>query len=202
LKDTESFVNSKYPQVRSVENANKLPDKIKFIHTEELDEMYPSLDKDDREEKALKQYGAIFLIGIGWKLPNLNKPHEERAPDYDDWSTETTDEKGRTLHGLNGDILVWNSVLGKRFEISSMGIRVSKDNLVQQLELTNMMERKNLYFHQRLLKGELPNCIGGGIGLSRVFQLLLQKKHIGEVSVAVWPDEEYEKMRQQGVQLL
>ncbi len=187
LKDTEAYIREKYPQLGST---NKLPDSIIFIHTEDLDEQYPDLERNEREEKALKEHGgAIFLIGIGWKLNYSGKPHEERAPDYDDWSTEVQDN-GKTYHGLNGDILIWNELLGRRHELSSMGIRVTKDNLIPQLEKTGDLDRKDLYFHQRLLKGDLPDCIGGGIGISRVVQFILQKQHIGQVSCSVWPDGE------------
>jgi len=141
------------------------------------------------------------LIGIGWELKNLDGPHEVRAPDYDDWSSEVEDA-GKKYRGLNGDILVWNSVLGRRHELSSMGIRVSKDNLLLQLEKTGFMERKDLYFHRRLLNDELPLTIGGGLGVSRVVQYLLQKKHIGEVSCSVWPESDLQEAEESGVKIL
>ena len=150
--------------------------------------MYPDKTPFERENEAVKKYGAVFLIGIGSKLSN-NEKHDGRAPDYDDWTTETEDG----YKGLNGDILIWNPILKRVFEISSMGIRVDKLALMKQLELENEMERKELLFHKMLLNDELPLSIGGGIGQSRLCMYFLRKAHIGEVQASIWPDEMIEK---------
>ena len=169
-----------------------LPKKITFIHSEELVEKYPDLTPKEREDAITKEYGAVFLIGIGGVLPD-GKPHDGRAPDYDDWTTES--ENG--YHGLNGDILVWNEQLGHAFELSSMGIRVDEDALKRQVEITGDQDRLKLDWHQALLHGLFPLTIGGGIGQSRMAMFLLRKKHIGEVQTSVWPDavrESYENI--------
>ena len=169
-----------------------LPKKITFIHSEELVEKYPDLTPKEREDAITKEYGAVFLIGIGGVLPD-GKPHDGRAPDYDDWTTES--ENG--YHGLNGDILVWNEQLGHAFELSSMGIRVDEDALKRQVEITGDQDRLKLDWHQALLHGLFPLTIGGGIGQSRMAMFLLRKKHIGEVQTSVWPDavrETYENI--------
>lgn len=179
IKRTEFFVFDNYPAVEPC-----LPDEIKFIHTEELLSLYPDLSPQEREDKIAEKYGVVFLIGIGGELSN-GKPHDLRAPDYDDWTTET----GNGYKGLNGDIIVWNKILKRAYEISSMGIRVDKEALLHQLKITNTEERKELYFHKRLLKGELPLSIGGGIGQSRLCMYFLRKAHIGEIQSSIWPDE-------------
>tara|TARA_R110000851_G_scaffold120496_3_gene248873 strand:+ start:4773 stop:5774 length:1002 start_codon:yes stop_codon:yes gene_type:complete len=174
-----------------------LPQHIKFIHTEELLEKYPDLTPKERENIVAKEFGAVFIIGIGGALAN-GKKHDGRAPDYDDWSTPTEDG----LKGLNGDIVVWNPILNSAFEISSMGIRVDETSLQRQLEIEGCPDRKDLYFHKQLLKGELPQSIGGGIGQSRLVMLLLQKKHIGEVQVSIWSDKVKEHADQMNIKLL
>ncbi|MFW5754084.1 MAG: aspartate--ammonia ligase [Marinilabiliaceae bacterium] len=179
LKRTEFILYEKYPALTPM-----LPSKIHFIHSEELLQKYPSLSPKEREDAICKEYGAVFLRGIGGHLSN-GEPHDDRAPDYDDWSSET--ETG--LSGLNGDILLWNPVLEKAFEISSMGIRVDAETLEQQLEIKNSTEKKKLFFHQRLLNGELPLSIGGGIGQSRLCMYFLRKAHIGEIQASIWSDE-------------
>ncbi len=160
-----------------------LPKKITFIHTEDLVEQYPDLTPKEREDAIAKEYGAVFLIGIGGVLAD-GKPHDGRAPDYDDWTSES--EAG--YHGLNGDIIVWNESLGHAFELSSMGIRVDEDALKRQVEITGDQDRLNLEWHKSLLNGLFPLTIGGGIGQSRMAMFLLRKKHIGEVQSSVWPD--------------
>ncbi len=160
-----------------------LPEYIHFIYTEELLALYPHLSPKERERAITKKYGAVFLIGIGGALSD-GKPHDLRAPDYDDWST--VNEVGLT--GLNGDILVWNPVLSDVFEISSMGIRVNEAILKYQLALTGCQHRLDFDWHQKLISGSLPQTIGGGIGQSRLVMLLLQKKHIGQVQCGVWPE--------------
>lgn len=179
LKRTEFVVFENYPHIRPL-----LPEEITFIHSEELLDKYPSLTPKEREYKAAKEYGAVFIIGIGHPLKNGER-HDGRAPDYDDWSTETS--KG--FRGLNGDIIVWNPVLNDAFEISSMGIRVNPEAMLYQLKLNNCEDRKELYWHKRLLNGELPQSIGGGIGQSRICMYFLRKAHIGEVQASIWPEE-------------
>lgn len=161
-----------------------LPKRITFIHTEELVEKYPDLSPKERENAIAKEYGAVFLIGIGGELAD-GKPHDGRAPDYDDWTTPS--ENG--FKGLNGDILVWNEQLGTAFELSSMGIRVDEDALKRQVVLTGDEGRLEFEWHKTLLRGFFPLTIGGGIGQSRLAMFLLRKKHIGEVQSSVWPKE-------------
>lgn len=188
LKRTAFTVEELYPCLKDY-----LPQEITFIHSEDLKEEYPNLRPEEREREAARKYGAIFLIGIGYGNP----PHSGRAPDYDDWSTETT--KGH--HGLNGDIIVYDKVRDSSLELSSMGIRVNKESLLRQLEIRGTEERKDLYWHKRLLNGEFPQTIGGGIGQSRLCMFLLQKAHIGEVQASVWPDETYREAREHDTHL-
>lgn len=192
IKRTEFFIYENYPQI-----SPQLPEKITFIHTEELLEMYPDLDPFDRESKAAEKYGAIFVIGIGGELANGQK-HDGRAPDYDDWSTETVNG----FKGLNGDIILWNPILKRQFEISSMGIRVDKEALLRQLEITGTNDRKELLFHKALLNDDIPLSFGGGIGQSRLCMYFLQKAHIGEVQASIWPDEMVEKCKENGIELM
>jgi aspartate--ammonia ligase len=161
--------------------SNELPEKITFLHSEEVLSLYPDLTPKERENEICKKYGAVFLIGIGGVLAN-GSAHDGRASDYDDWSTETTSD----YKGLNGDLLLWNQVLDKAIEISSMGIRVDKESLLRQLKIAGNEDRKNLDWHKALIDGRLPQTIGGGIGQSRLTMFLLQKRHIGEVQSSVW----------------
>ena len=179
LKCTEFFIYDNYAQIEPI-----LPNHITFIHAEDLYTQYPNLSAKERERECARQYGAVFLIGIGAPLKN-GEPHDGRAPDYDDWITET----GSGRHGLNGDLLVWNPVLNDVLELSSMGIRVSPKTMREQLAARNCMERAALFFHTKLLNGELPQTIGGGIGQSRLCMFFLRKAHIGETQVSVWPDD-------------
>ncbi|AKO47312.1 aspartate--ammonia ligase [[Haemophilus] ducreyi] len=189
LKQT---VNQIYKAIRLTELAvearfdipSSLPKQITFIHSEELAQRYPNMSSKERENAICKEHGAIFLIGIGGKLSD-GKAHDGRAPDYDDWTTES--ENG--YKGLNGDILVWNEELGSAFELSSMGIRVDQQALRLQVSLTGDEDRLTMDWHQDLLAGRLPLSIGGGIGQSRLVMFLLHKKHIGEVQSSVWPTE-------------
>lgn len=192
LKRTEFVVFENYPEITPV-----LPEEITFIHSEELCEMYPELSPCERENIVAKEHGAVFIIGIGGALQD-GKPHDGRAPDYDDWTTET--EKG--YKGLNGDIIVWNHVLGCAFELSSMGIRVDKQALLQQLEITGAMERTKLMFHKRLLNNEFPFSIGGGIGQSRLCMFYLRKAHIGEVQASVWSGEIIDECKENRIELM
>ena len=187
---TEFLVYEMYPEFKPI-----LPKKIHFIHSEELLQLYPDLCPKEREQKITKEKGAVFIIGIGGKLSNGQK-HDGRAPDYDDWSTV---ENG--LAGLNGDILIWNEVLDCAIEISSMGIRVNPETLEKQLKETGSENRKNLYFHQKLLNKELPQTIGGGIGQSRLCMFFLRKAHIGEIQASIWPEDMREKAKANGMNL-
>ena len=189
---TEFMVCEAYPQIQPF-----LPSDIYFIHAEELRKMYPDLTPKERENAITEAKGAVFIIGIGCELGD-GKPHDGRAPDYDDYSTVSS----LGLPGLNGDILIWNEVLGRAVEISSMGIRVDKESLLRQLKLSGKEERKDLYFHKRLLSGQLPLSIGGGIGQSRLCMLYLKKAHIGEIQASIWPQDMREKCRKQGINLL
>lgn len=189
---TEYMVYEMFPVIKPI-----LPQKIQFIHSEELMRMYPTLTPKEREDAISEKYGAVFIIGIGSELSNGEK-HDGRAPDYDDWSTVA--ENG--LKGLNGDLLIWNPVLSRSMELSSMGIRVNKEVLLHQLALTNSEDRKELYFHQRLLNDELPLCIGGGIGQSRLCMFYLRKAHIGEIQASIWPEEMRKEAREAGMPLI
>lgn len=173
-----------------------VPD-ITFIHSEDLLARYPGMNRVERENVACREHGAIFLIGIGGELPN-GESHDGRAPDYDDWTTPTTEGH----RGLNGDIVVWNPMLERSFELSSMGIRVDAATMQQQLALRGCSERREMPWHQALLAGEFPESIGGGIGQSRLCMFMLQKKHIGEVQAGVWPDDVIEQSKMDGIPLL
>lgn len=189
---TEYLVNEAFPELKPM-----LPREIHFIHSEELLQKYPDLSPKEREREIAKEYKAVFVIGIGGKLSNGEK-HDYRAPDYDDWVTANEDG----FLGLNGDILLWNPVLNVPFEISSMGIRVDKNSLEKQLQIEDKEDRKELYFHKRLLNNELPLTIGGGIGQSRLCMFLLQKAHIGEIQASIWPDEMREKCKAHNIPLI
>ena len=165
-----------------------LPEELKFLHAEEILDLYPDLPRKQRETQILQKYPAIFIIGIGWVLKD-GYPHEMRAADYDDWVTPTTSDAGKPTHGLNGDILVWNPVTKRRHELSSMGVRVTKETLRQQLEISGQLDFLKLPYHQAILKDEIPLSVGGGIGQSRTVMYLLRKAHLGEVSVTVWPEQ-------------
>ena len=192
LKHTEQIVHEHYKKIMT-----SLPEKITFIHSEELLKKYPNTTPRERETLAAKEFGAIFVIGIGGKLSH-GEAHDGRAADYDDWSTKNDDN----YNGLNGDIIVWNPVLESAFEISSMGIRVDKKALKYQLKEKNCEERSSLMFHKMLLQGELPESIGGGIGQSRLCMFMLKGRHIGEVQVSVWSKKEKENAAEAGIHLL
>ena len=185
LKGAETHVQKLFPQLRTDRYSN-LPDKLTFMHAEDLLDRFPDLPRKARETAILQDYPAIFIYGIGWTLKD-GYPHELRAADYDDWVTETRSKDGRPMHGLNGDILVWNPVTRRRHELTSMGIRVNAQTLRQQLEITNQLDFLKMPYHQGVVSGQLPLSIGGGIGQSRTFMALLKKAHLGEVSVSVWP---------------
>jgi len=185
IKGAEVFADEMFPQLKSNKYPN-LPDKLTFLHAEEILEKFPNMPRKQRETAILQEFPAIFIIGIGWTLKD-GYPHELRAADYDDWITETKSSDGRPMHGLNGDILVWNPVTKRRHELSSMGIRVNSETLRKQLEITHQLDFLKLPYHQGIINGDLQLSIGGGIGQSRVQMLLLKKAHLGEVSVTVWP---------------
>lgn len=179
FKEVEHNVYNDYPHIRPI-----LPETITFVQAEDLYNEYPNLTPKERETEFARKYGAVFIIGIGHELSNGQK-HDGRAPDYDDWSTET--DPG--YYGLNGDILVWNPVLKESLELSSMGIRVDKRSLLKQLQLEGCEDRRELAFHKALLNDELPLSIGGGIGQSRLCMFFLRCAHIGEVQASIWPED-------------
>jgi aspartate--ammonia ligase len=185
LKGAETCVQKLFPQLKT-DKYPDLPEKLTFIHAEDILDKYPDLPRKERETEIVKELGAIFIIGIGWVLKD-GYPHEMRAADYDDWVTDTKSQTGKETHGLNGDILVWNPVTKRRHELTSMGIRVDADSLKQQLKLSGQLDFLKFPYHQAIVKGQIPLSIGGGIGQSRTFMLLLKKAHIGEVSATVWP---------------
>ena len=192
IVNTEFYISENFAGIKP-----QLPEEITFLHSGEVAAMYPGLTPFQRENEIAKKYGAVFLIGIGGKMPN-GEIHDGRAPDYDDWTTPTVD--GHI--GLNGDIILWNDMLGRAFEISSIGIRVDPETMLKQLKIRGMEERKNLMWHQMLLNGKLPQTIGGGIGQSRLCMFYLRKAHIGEIQSSLWPDEMIEKCKMNGINLL
>ena len=192
LKRTEFYIFDHYSKLLPI-----LPEEIKLIYSDDLQREYPKLTPKERENAAAKKYGAVFIVGIGGKLPD-GSVHDGRAPDYDDWITESGD--GHV--GLNGDLILWNNVLGTAFELSSMGIRVSPESLRAQLKERGMEERAELDFHKRLLNGELSFTLGGGIGQSRLCMFLLRKAHIGETQVSAWPESIRQECKAAGIPLL
>jgi aspartate--ammonia ligase len=200
IKGAEDFVHGLFPQLKTDKYPN-LPEKLRFLHAEEILERYPDLPRKARETAILQEYPAVFIYGIGWVLKD-GYPHEMRAADYDDWVTETVSNNGSPMHGLNGDILVWNPVTRRRHELSSMGIRVNAETLKQQLEITGQLDFLKLPYHQAVMNNEVPLSIGGGIGQSRTVMLLLRKAHLGEVSVTVWPKILKEICREKNIHVL
>ena len=185
IKGADTHVQRLFPKLKSDKYPN-LPEQLTFLHAEEILDRYPDLPRKARETAILQDHPAVFIYGIGWRLKD-GYPHEMRASDYDDWVTETVSAEGRPMHGLNGDILVWNPVTKRRHELTSMGIRVNAQSLRQQLEMCHQMDFLKLPYHQAITRNEVPLSIGGGIGQSRTYMLLLRKAHLGEVSVTVWP---------------
>jgi len=200
IKGAETFVHGLFPQLKT-DKYPLLPEELTFIHAEEILAKYPLLPRKARETKIIQEYPAIFIYGIGWVLED-GYPHEMRAADYDDWATETTSADGRPMHGLNGDILVWNSVTKRRHELTSMGIRVNAESLKKQLEISGQLDLLKLPYHQAIINNEIPLSIGGGIGQSRTQMLLLRKAHIGEVTVAVWPKRFKDICRDKNIHVL
>ena len=192
MRESEKVVCETFPVLEPF-----LPDEITFVHTEDLAREYPGATSTEREAAACKEHGAMFLIGVGGELPD-GTAHDGRAPDYDDWITPTSP----TTKGLNGDIIAWYPLMKIPFELSSMGIRVSAETMLEQLEIRGCMERADLPWHRMLLSGELPQSVGGGIGQSRLCMLLLQKAHVGEVQVGYWPQQMLETCRAAGIAIL
>jgi len=185
IKGAELHVQKLYPQLETNKYPN-LPDKLVFLHAEDLLDKYPNLPRKQRETKILQDYPGIFIYGIGWPLKD-GYPHEMRATDYDDWITKTKSIDGRLMHGLNGDILVWNPVTKRRHELTSMGIRVNAQTLKAQLEFAGQLDLLEHKYHKAIINNQIPLSIGGGIGQSRTQMSILKKAHLGEVSVSVWP---------------
>lgn len=181
------MAKEKFPELNDPRYPD-FPEELKFFHAEEILDMYPDLPRKERETRLIKEHPAVFIIGIGWVLKD-GYPHEMRAADYDDWVTPTITKNGEEMHGLNGDILVWNPVTQRRHELSSMGIRVTKETLQTQLKLSGQMDFLDLPYHQAIMNDEIPLSIGGGIGQARTYMYLLRTAHLGEVTVSVWPDE-------------
>jgi aspartate--ammonia ligase len=192
IRRTEHYISHLYPNIPAT-----LPEEITFIHSEDLERRFPELSPKQREKRICQEHGAVFVIGIGANLPG-GQPHDGRAPDYDDWSTPTGEGKS----GLNGDILVYYPLLDCAYELSSMGIRVDEAALLRQLEIRGAQKRKELYFHKRLLTGELPLSVGGGIGQSRLCMFYLRKAHIGEIQSSLWPSEMVKQCREHNIVLL
>jgi len=181
------LVKEKFPELNDPKYPD-FPEELKFFHAEEILEMYPDLPRKQRETKLIQQYPAVFIIGIGWVLKD-GYPHEMRAADYDDWVTPTVEKNEQLMHGLNGDILVWNPVTKRRHELTSMGVRVTKETLVEQLKITGQEDFLEMPYHQAILNDEIPLSIGGGIGQARTYMYLLRTAHLGEVTVTIWPDQ-------------
>jgi aspartate--ammonia ligase len=200
LKGAETHVQELFPQLKTDKYPN-LPEKLTFLHAEDILDKYPDMPRQKRETAILQEYPAIFIYGIGWTLKD-GYPHELRAADYDDWVTETKSEDGRPMHGLNGDILVWNPVTKRRHELTSMGIRVNAETLKKQLEITGQLDFLKLPYHRAITNKQIPLSIGGGIGQSRTFMLLLGKAHLGEVSVTVWPKILKDMCRKKNIHVL
>ena len=187
IRGAATYAQELYPQLKTKKYPD-FPNELTFIHAEEILDMFPDLPRKQRETQVLQKYPAIFIIGVGYPLKD-GYPHEMRAADYDDWITDTSHLTGKPTHGLNGDILVWNPVTRRRHELSSMGIRVTKETMVKQLEMSSLMENLRLPYHQAIMNDKIPLSIGGGIGQSRTYMYLLRTAHLGEVTVSVWPKE-------------
>jgi aspartate--ammonia ligase len=201
ITSAEEMVQDMYPVLKDPRFPN-LPKELTFMHAEEILDMYPDLPRKQRETRVVSEHcPAIFIIGIGYVLKD-GYPHEMRAADYDDWVTDTSAETGKETHGLNGDILVWNHLTKRRHELTSMGIRVTKETLKKQLEIAGQLDRLEMPYHQMIMNDEVPLSIGGGIGQGRVQMLLLRKAHFGEVTVTVWPEELKEICRKKNIHVL
>ena len=200
IKGAEEYAIQLFPKLKTNKYPD-LPEKLTFLHAEEILDRFPDLPRKQRETEILKVFPAVFIYGIGWTLKD-GYPHEMRAADYDDWVTETVSGSGQPMHGLNGDILVWNPVTRRRHELTSMGIRVNAETLRQQLELTDQLDFLRFPYHQAIINNEIPLSIGGGIGQSRTYMYLLRKAHLGETSVTVWPKILKEMCRKKNIHVL
>ena len=200
ITGAEKQAQKLFPQLKNPKYPS-LPEQIRFIHAEDILDMYPDLPRKQRETQLVQKYPAVFIIGIGWPLKD-GYPHEMRAADYDDWVSETKSEDGRPMHGLNGDILCWNPVTKRRHELMSGGIRVNAESLKQQLKMSGQMDFLKFPYHQAIVNGEIPLSIGSGIGQSRTQMLLLRKAHLGEVSVTVWPKILHEICEKKNIHVL
>lgn len=201
IKGAETMILKEYPKLKDP-RFPELPQELTFLHAEEILEIYPDLPRKQRETKIVSEkYPAIFIIGIGSVLKD-GYPHEMRAADYDDWVTPTKQWTGKDTYGLNGDILVWNPVTKRRHELTSMGIRVTKDTLKQQLEISGQQDFLKLPYHQAILNDKIPLSIGGGIGQARTYMYLLRTAHLGEVTVTVWPKELKEICAKKNIKVL
>lgn len=199
LRGAGEVAKKMYPQL--VGKYPDFPEELTFLHAEEILDMFPTLPRKQRETQILQKYPAVFIIGIGWTLED-GYPHEMRAADYDDWVTPTEEKNGKMMHGINGDILVWNPVTKRRHELSSMGIRVTKETLVDQLKRTGQEHFLELPYHKMILNDEIPLSVGGGIGQSRVYQYFLRKAALGECSVTIWPEQLHEICNKHNIHLL
>jgi aspartate--ammonia ligase len=200
LKGAEEHIMDIYPQLKT-DRYPGLPEELTFLHAEDILDRYPDLPRKERETRMVKEYSAIFIYGIGWPFKD-GYPHEMRAADYDDWITPTTSADGRPMRGLNGDILVWNPVTERRHELTSMGIRVSAESLKEQLKISGQLDFLKFPYHQAIINHEIPLSIGGGVGQSRTYMLVLKKAHIGEVSVTVWPGILKDMCRKKNIHVL
>ncbi len=200
FKGAETHVQDMFPQLKDDRFPN-LPDELKFLHAEEILDMYPNLPRKQRETQILQDFPAVFIYGIGWTLKD-GYPHEMRAADYDDWVSETITKDGQLMHGLNGDILVWNPITKRRHELTSMGVRVNAETMKTQLDMTGQNDFLSMPYHQAVLNDKIPLSIGGGIGQSRTYMLLLKKAHIGEVSVTIWPKQLKEICEEKNIHVL
>ena len=200
ISAADEFLRDEFPKL-ATQKYPPVPKELVFLHAEELLEKYPDLPRKQRETRILQEYPAVFIIGIGSVLKD-GYPHEMRAADYDDWCTPTSQWSGKDTRGLNGDILVWNPVTKRRHELTSMGIRVTKETLRQQLEISGQLAFLDLPYHKAILNDTIPLSIGGGIGQSRLCMYLLRTAHIGEVSVTVWPNQLKDICSAKGIRVL
>ena len=194
------MVKEKFPELNDPRYPD-FPEELKFFHAEEILDMYPDLPRKQRETKLIQEHHAVFIIGIGSVLKD-GYPHEMRAADYDDWITPTVMKNGEQYYGLNGDILVWNPVTQRRHELTSMGIRVTKETMRAQLELSGQTDFLELPYHKAILNDEIPLSIGGGIGQARTYMYLLRTAHLGEVTVSIWPDELKRICKEKNIEVL
>ncbi|MDP8223110.1 MAG: aspartate--ammonia ligase [Candidatus Lernaella stagnicola] len=200
LKGAEVFLFENFPKLKT-DKYPEIPDELVFLHAEEILDRFPELPRKQRETAILQEFPAVFIIGIGWTLKD-GYPHEMRAADYDDWVTPTTSASGDPMHGLNGDILVWNPITRRRHELSSMGVRVNAETLKRQLEITGQLDFLKYPYHRAIVNGEIPLSVGGGIGQSRTYMYLLRKAALGEVSVTVWPQVLRDMCAERNIHLL